>query len=233
MTLNDLLRQGHSITEQLNSGDIPLIDAEGKEVNIRLALSQSEDGLVCEIEKIFPKLKESGDGRVKKAITHILYENYTDAAVIEGVEIAEIVAWLERQGEQKETLCDKCKKTQPSHSCQDITALGRCALEKQGEQKSAFGIGIPFGAKDSELIGARYYIPEGFHAEIEGNNVVIKKGEQKLDDKVEPFKVGDWVMYKNGACFSDGSISARVQRIEGRKVWLEHGTYVDELELKE
>lgn len=42
--------------------------------------------------------------------------------------------WLEKQGEQKETLCDKCRKEQPSHSCQDITSLGRCALEKQGER---------------------------------------------------------------------------------------------------
>lgn len=39
----------------------------------------------------------------------------------------------EKQGEQKGTLCDTCRKAQPSHSCQDITALGRCALEKQGE----------------------------------------------------------------------------------------------------
>lgn len=38
-------------------------------------------------------------------------------------------------GEQKGTLCDTCRKAQPSHSCQDITALGRCALEKQGELK--------------------------------------------------------------------------------------------------
>lgn len=36
---------------------------------------------------------------------------------------------LEKQGEQKETLCDKCKKAQPSHSCQDIIALGRCYIE--------------------------------------------------------------------------------------------------------
>lgn len=49
MTLNDLLRQGRSITDQLNSGDIPLIDAEGKEVNIQLALRQPIDKLVCEI----------------------------------------------------------------------------------------------------------------------------------------------------------------------------------------
>jgi hypothetical protein len=37
---------------------------------------------------------------------------------------------------------------------------------------------IPFGAKDSELQGATYYIPKGFHAEIDGDKVVIKKGEK-------------------------------------------------------
>lgn len=58
MTLNDLLRQGRSITEQLNSGDIPLIDAEGKEVNIRLALSQSEDGPICEMAFVRRRLDE-------------------------------------------------------------------------------------------------------------------------------------------------------------------------------
>ena len=36
---------------------------------------------------------------------------------------------LEKQGEPKETLCDKCRKEHPSHSCQDITALGRCYIE--------------------------------------------------------------------------------------------------------
>jgi len=71
----------------------------------------------------------------------------------------------------------------------------RGLIEKKGEQKPAFDIDIPFGAKDSELIEASYYIPEGFHAEIEGNNVVIKQGEQKPVGKVESnFKVGDWVI---------------------------------------
>ena len=54
-----------------------------------------------ESEKYFPELQDSEDERMKKAIMHILYENYTDAAVIEGVEIAEIVAWLEKQGEKE------------------------------------------------------------------------------------------------------------------------------------
>ena len=38
-------------------------------------------------------------------------------------------------------------------------------------------IEIPFGAKDSELQEVTYYIPNGYHAEINGNAVVIKKGE--------------------------------------------------------
>lgn len=37
-------------------------------------------------------------------------------------------------------------------------------------------IEIPFGAKDSELQEETYYIPKGFHAEIDGDKVVIKKG---------------------------------------------------------
>jgi hypothetical protein len=40
-------------------------------------------------------------------------------------------------------------------------------------------IEIPFGVRDSELQEVTYHIPEGFHAEIEGNRVVIKKGEYK------------------------------------------------------
>ena len=38
---------------------------------------------------------------------------------------------------------------------------------------------IPFGAKDSELQEATYHIPDGYHAEINGNEVSIKKGKQK------------------------------------------------------
>ncbi len=37
---------------------------------------------------------------------------------------------------------------------------------------------IPYGSKDSELQEDTYYIPKGFHAEIDGDKVVIKKGEK-------------------------------------------------------
>lgn len=79
------------------------------------------------------------------------------------------VEWLEKQGEQKETLCDKCKKEQPSHSCQDITALGRCALEKQGDKSQ--------GKTTFEAI-----------TEVHNDNA----------NKVEPkFHEGEWIVWKN------------------------------------
>lgn len=43
---------------------------------------------------------------------------------------------LKGKKSKKETLCDKCRREQPCHSCQDITELGRCVLEHQCEQKS-------------------------------------------------------------------------------------------------
>lgn len=48
----------------------------------------------------------------------------------------------------------------------------------QSEQKPILDIEIPFGAKDSELQEATYYIPKGFYAEIDNDKVVIKKGEK-------------------------------------------------------
>lgn len=44
-------------------------------------------------------------------------------------------------------------------------------------------IEIPFGAKDSELCGWEYTIPEGFVASIENGKIVVKKEENK-DEKI-------------------------------------------------
>lgn len=80
---------------------------------------------------IFPELKESEDEKMKREILELV------SIAGNGNQFEEIKDWLEKQGGQKESSCDRCKREQPSHSCQDITALGRCYLEheKQGEQK--------------------------------------------------------------------------------------------------
>ena len=69
-------------------------------------------------------------------------------------------------------------------------------LKKIEENK----IEIPFGAKDSELQEATYYIPKGFHAEIERDKVVIKRGEQKstewnVEDSIRLQRIIDFLWY--------------------------------------
>ena len=51
-------------------------------------------------------------------------------------------------------------------------------FDKKELKKIENEIEIPFGAKDSELQEVTYYIPKGFHAEIDDNKVVIKKCEK-------------------------------------------------------
>ena len=63
---------------------------------------------------------------------------------------------------------------------------------------------IPFGAKDSELQEATYYIPKSFRAEIGKDNIVIKKGEQnpawsEEDEKMFKYALDmiEWYSGKN------------------------------------
>jgi len=51
-------------------------------------------------------------------------------------------------------------------------------FDKKELKKIEDEIEIPFGAKDSELQEETYFIPDGFHAEIDDDKVVIKKGEK-------------------------------------------------------
>ena len=44
-------------------------------------------------------------------------------------------------------------------------------------------IKIPFGAKDSELVEATYFIPEGMEAVIEGDKVIIRRKESE-DERI-------------------------------------------------
>lgn len=85
----------------------------------------SKTALVTEIKRRIGEINQFGiklsyEGGLNDAYKIIL--SFLDTLEVKEVDL------------KKETLCDKCKKAQPSHSCQDITALGRCALEKQDEQ---------------------------------------------------------------------------------------------------
>ena len=62
-------------------------------------------------------------------------------------------------------------------------------FEKKELKEIETEIEIPFGAKDSELKEATYYIPKGFHAEIDDGKIVIKKGEKPAEWNEEDEKM--------------------------------------------
>ena len=81
-------------------------------------------------------------------------------------DLMKITTQAEKQGEQKETPCGRCRKEQPSHSCQDITELGRCALEH--EQQPADRVEPKFKVEE----GKWYICTQTFV--LRGKIVVIK-----------------------------------------------------------
>ena len=62
-------------------------------------------------------------------------------------------------------------------------------------------IEIPFDAKDNELQEATYYIPKGFYAEIDGDFVIIKKGEpttwNKEDEELVKWSINNLTELKD------------------------------------
>ena len=63
-------------------------------------------------------------------------------------------------------------------------------IDSLSDTEKDFGIKesvIPFGASDSELMEATYFIPQGYHAVIDGNKVIIKKGEDHVSNDFDSF----------------------------------------------
>ena len=103
-----------------------------------IEVASNQDEAISFVNTIFPELRESEGEKIRKEIISVL-KNANYKGVYD-----KHLAWLEKQGEQKETICDKCKKAQPSQSCQDITALGRCYIDgmnKSNKVEPKFKVG--------------------------------------------------------------------------------------------
>ncbi len=163
---------------------------------------------VINVIKDYP-VEESKDERIRKAIYDCVKWFGFDSCFFKDVSQEECLDWIEKQGQtftKKDVddaylkgVCDakqeleKRSEQKPyclREECKDCQCnyagecKGSCAM-KRNEQKPILDVELPFGAKDSELEEVSYSIPNGYHAEIEDNKVVIKKGEQKPADNIE------------------------------------------------
>ena len=133
---------------------------------------------------------------VAQSIMDYLDKNSTTGKCLEGVECEDlenaVVAsdWNKVYNYMKEKLellpCDQCKEDHPSHSCQDITSLGRCALGLKDEKpKTKFSVGQWVFVEEAE---GRKRGPfkivsideNGYHFDPEEYHVVLSITESKL-----------------------------------------------------
>ena len=103
---------------------------------------------------------------------------------VNGKTVAEICneyfSWTEKQGEKKVPSIDfKAKDCYVSEVDGNIHNMTYDAADKVEPKNMEDETEIPFDANDSELTEVTYYIPKGFHAEIDDDKVVIKIGENK------------------------------------------------------
>ena len=98
-------------------------------------LRKGEDILsVSNLEAMFPELAESEDERIRKALIHLVNSNKELSFGIDnydGIKWSDILAWLEKQGEQpkKHDVCDNCDQ---QGGC--VSPCPMKLVEKHGEQ---------------------------------------------------------------------------------------------------
>ena len=138
------------------------------------------------------------------------------------------LTWLEKQGKQ-ETLCDKCRKDHPSHSCQDITELRRCAVEHKPADKiePKFNIGDwvvnKFG--DSWHIDSldkkNYQVSDG---KGNYNYFPISKQDEMHLWTIQDAKDGDVLEFEECRRLVVGIVSY-INKSTGKVCWLENNRF--------
>jgi len=139
------------------------------------------DDVKCVLEEVFSELRESEDesedDKIRRALLNtVKYYHFKESPYMLGISQEQVIAWLEKQREQKPT--DKVK---PKFK------VGDKIIEKDFDE---CGCGTIIDIKDG-----KYIFDDGGFIFIEEQGL-WKLVKQKSADKAEPkFKVGDWIVY--------------------------------------
>lgn len=104
--------------------------------------------------------------------------------------------------------------------------FGAATLELYNESELNVYVDLP----DCEIIRGGYGIKEN------GSPYPTKSAtfsEQKSDDEAEPkFKIGDWVVRKDGENFGNGRKFAQITTIDKEKHWFDSGTWLEKEDIR-
>ena len=185
------------------------------------------------VDELFPELKESEDEKIKRTLINLVESNGT-ACYINKIHKDKIFAWLEKQGEQKS---DYCHHEVDLSNCSEeyrkayYDGWNNCNIQHSQCQSESNDVvkclinGMKFYYGDST---EATWGTEKFSMKVKDIlSWLEKQGEQKPSDKVEPkFKVGDWVVYKDGDTFSNGRKFAQITNIDEERYWCDNWFWV-------
>ena len=175
------------------------------------------------LEDSFPELKESEDEKIRESLLRWLKSNsYTS---IGGIQINDVIAWLEKQGELVNSLS---KGLDNAHERIDELIQKNnelCInLEKQGEEKiadKAESMEHGYITTNPEFFQWIYDRLKYVYNENPNVDYMLSLKEriedmQKFADKIEPkFKVGDWVIDNCGYVWKIEGILNQFYILEG------------------
>lgn len=129
-----------------------------------------------QIFSLFPELKESKDERIRKVIIGLLKQSTYEDCDYDGVNMKDIYAWLEKQGETY-------TKRDVDDAYLEGMAFAKDELEKQGEQKPVDNVGSKFKVEEGKwyvctqtfVLRGKIVIIKGQTYQAEKDNVI--KGE--------------------------------------------------------
>ena len=155
-------------------------------------------------EEIFPGLKESEDEKIKKAIIEF-FESEDDNTTYSLVRKKDIIAWLERQGEQYPS---QTNEREWLYLVSDVLTWKD-------------GIGKYLDDQRLQELSKRLcseYARKLYNPSVLSNSSDTGKNEQNYTDKIEPiFKVGDWVVNKFGDSWYIDSLDKKNYQVSDGK----------------
>lgn len=161
-----------------------------------IEVNQAIPDIVECVESLFPELSESEDEKIRKVIIEHFAGSHSSMYPYKGFTKEQIIAWLEKQGEQNVN-----RETKPRTYGDFIKRL----TESEQEYLQGYVNKVIEKTKELQKQGEQKPIKEhnvcDFCEDRYGciNPCPVKLIEQKPTDKIEPkFKIGDWVVDKNG-----------------------------------
>lgn len=178
---------------------------------------------------IFPELKEDEDDRIGKVIIEHFVDSHSCMFPYKGFTKEQIIDWLEKQGEKEPVEWSEKDENEYNHILKILNLVAE-EQKTKGYNNLISSTNWLKSFKD-RIQSKQSNKPQGKSALEAINEKTVDNSNKIVNSK---FKVGDWVVRKDGRKFCNGYKFAQIQAIEldGEMYYLDTGSWLYPSELR-